>query len=58
MKRIIKILNKIFAPRITSTYYYNDKEVKEIPKEIKDQFRAMKQEMKKFWEDGEELGEK
>lgn len=41
MKKLIRLLNKIFAPRVTSTYYYNDKKVDKFDKEVQRAFDDM-----------------
>jgi hypothetical protein len=51
--KIIEILNKIFAPRITKTIYYNDRKVGKLPKEAKEKFKEMNErfnEMNKIFE--------
>ena len=46
MIKILKLLNKIFAPTVTKTYYYNNKKVDKFPKEAEDAFKQMDRMMK------------
>lgn len=49
MKKLIKLLKQIFSPRVT--YYYNDKKVTKLPKEIMEQFRLSKKELDKIFKE-------
>ncbi len=46
MRKIIEVLNEIFAPRIT--YYYNGTKVDKLPKEAQEAFKRMDEFFKSF----------
>lgn len=49
MKRIIDLLNKIFAPRVTATYTYNGKRATKAQiKEMEEMFAEMDKILKKL----------
>ena len=55
MKKITEILNQIFAPRVTKTFYYNNKNVDKLPKgiekEMEEAFEKMSKAFEKLWEE-------
>jgi len=51
MNKITKFLNKIFAPTVTKTYYYNDKKVDKFPKEVEERMNDAFNSMEKAMEE-------
>lgn len=47
-KKLIDLLNKIFAPQVTTTYWVNNKKVDNVSNEVKAEFNGMVDEMERM----------